>query len=668
MPTPALCSRCQSLLPARPVGGVCPACGSKLPIDTPPAEATRRTDVPAFDPHHAPTATAPDPAQLPTKADDGAGPPPPADVPPPPALPDYDGLTLLGYGGMGVVYRAVHRRTGKPAAVKFLHAAGSLDPDQRARFRTETLALARARHPGVVEVADFGEANGRPYLAMEYVPGPTLAQRLRTDPPTARRAAEIVAAVAAAVAAAHAVKVLHRDLKPGNVLLAPDDTPRVTDFGLAKLADRNDRMTVTGHVLGTPAYMAPEQALGRPAAIDERTDVFGLGATLYELLCGRPPFKADSQAESIQLALAGDVTLPGKYRPGVPAELEAVCQKCLAKDPARRYQTAQEVADELTRWLAGEPTRERPPTRLQKAGRWARRHRLKLVGAAVPLALLAAIPLAREPATDPPAGAAVPLPKPDPWEVMRATLAAGKPATLVPATGPPECYDWFLGDAPVAESLVGDRTCGFQTLSSSMLVLARDPVAESYRFSTDIRHVRAMDDTSVVGVFLGMDEVPAPGTNLQLTRWIVFEFSDYWRQLQFQFPQLKKDHAIEASDVLGVRRPGGLDLPRIGFGGFTFTPASKLDGVWRRIEADVSPEGIRLSWQADDGTMVPAFWLTADRIGRHIAGFNGDAHRPTLGDARVPDWRWNPRRPLGIYAHASAVAFRNAVLEPRPTP
>ena len=443
MPTPALCPRCQTRFDAPPLSGVCPACGSRLAPETePPASTPASVRPPGPD---APTLTAPGTHERSTLS---AGAVAPA---PPPELPGYRDLTPVGVGGMGAVYRAVQRGTDRVVAVKFVHPAWAADRGLLQRFENEAKALAKVKHAGVVQVFEVGANGGPPYFSMEYVPGGTLGQRLRAGPVPPREAAAIMAAVAGAVAAAHAEGLLHRDIKPGNVLMAGDGTPKVSDFGLAKFTAASDGPTVTGAVLGTPSYMAPEQAAGRTEEIDERTDVYGIGATLYELLTGRPPFKAENHAVTLAMVLDDEPVTPRAVKPAVPAELEAVCLKCLEKEKARRYPTAAAVADELGRWLAGKPTAVRPRTRGQKLRRWAGRNRVLLALAGVVL-LGGAVAFAA-----------------DPKRQIGWALALGRPVTLVGEKGLPRYYRWELDEVKLTVFEDADGAAGFKTQTISLL-------------------------------------------------------------------------------------------------------------------------------------------------------------------------------------------------------
>ncbi|MGC4005693.1 MAG: serine/threonine-protein kinase [Pirellulales bacterium] len=283
-----------------------------------------------------------------------------APAPSVPAL-DVPGYTIareLGRGGMGIVYHARQIRADRDVAIKVILGDSSSGGQEAARFRAEALAASRLQHPAIVAVYDVGEHAGRQFFSMEYCPGGSLAAKLAAGRLTIRESAELLHKIALGVAAAHEAGITHRDLKPGNVLLTADGTPKIGDFGLAKLhaseTDVKTELTATGAVLGTPAYMAPEQVnsarrAGPPA------DVYSLGAMLYEFLTGRHPFRGATTTDTLLLLLTEDAKPPRQLVPAIPAELEAVCLRCLEKDPQRRYPTARELAEDVSRFLNGEP-------------------------------------------------------------------------------------------------------------------------------------------------------------------------------------------------------------------------------------------------------------------------------------------------------------------------
>jgi WD40 repeat protein/tetratricopeptide (TPR) repeat protein len=291
-----------------------------------------------------------------------------------PVVPGYEIEAELGHGGMGVVYRARQLGLDRIVALKMIRAGEHPLPEELARFHVEGEAVARLSHPNIVQVFEVGTHAGRPFLCMEYVEGGSLAQRVRgsTQPP--REAAALVEVLARAVHHAHQRHVIHRDLKPGNVLLAADGTPKVADFGLARRLDGEDGHTRTGAVLGTPAYMAPEQAAGERGAVGPAADVYALGAILYELLAGRPPFLADTPLEALLLVRQEEPVPPRRLRRGLSRDLETVCLKCLEKDPRRRYASALALADDLRSFGEGRPITARPVGFAGRAWRWCRRN------------------------------------------------------------------------------------------------------------------------------------------------------------------------------------------------------------------------------------------------------------------------------------------------------
>ncbi len=290
-----------------------------------------------------------------------------------PAIPGYEAIRVLGRGGMGVVYLAWQTGLGRLAALKMIVAGEYSRPQDLDRFRAEAEALARLEHPNLVKIYEIGEHDGRPYFSMEYVDGDRLADSLRGTPLALRYAAELAETLARAAGAAHERGVVHRDLTPNNVLLTASGQPKIVDFGLAKLVIGGSDRTQSGDILGTPSYMAPEQAGGRSKDVGPAADVYALGAILYEMLTGRPPFKAQTPLDTHVQVVNDEPVTPRRLQPKVPRDLETICLNCLNKEPARRYLSAVALADDLHRYLAGEPVRARPVGTMGRAARWARR-------------------------------------------------------------------------------------------------------------------------------------------------------------------------------------------------------------------------------------------------------------------------------------------------------
>lgn len=260
----------------------------------------------------------------------------------------------LGRGGMGVVYRAYQSDLDRTVALKLLTASPFAAPDQRRRFLQEARLASRIRHPNIVTIHEVGELGGQPYFTMDLVAGTNLAALLRRGPLPVDQAVRLMVSVAKAVAHLHQHGVLHRDLKPSNILLDEEGRPCLVDFGLARAVDDGHEPTVTGTILGTPSYMPPEQAAGRVRELDERSDVYSLGAILYEMLSGRPPFQGDSPFDTVLHVLEREPLSPRTGNRAIPKDLERICLRCLEKSPQRRYASAQELAHDLERWLIGE--------------------------------------------------------------------------------------------------------------------------------------------------------------------------------------------------------------------------------------------------------------------------------------------------------------------------
>lgn len=290
-------------------------------------------------------------------------------APPLPTVDGYEILEVLGRGGMGVVYKARQLGLNRVVALKMILAGSNASPHDLARFRAEAEAVAQLAHPNIVQIYEIGEQNGCPFLALEYIGGGSLAQHLDGTPVAPRQAVELVLALARAVHHAHEKGIVHRDLKPANVLLVVDGTPKIADFGLAKRADANLAHTQTGTLLGSPSYMAPEQAAGATAKIGPPTDVYALGVILYELLTGRPPFKGATILETIEQVREHEPVPPRFLLPKTPRDVEIICLKCLEKSPRRRYESAAELAADLNAFLQGEPISAHMPTLLGQVAR-----------------------------------------------------------------------------------------------------------------------------------------------------------------------------------------------------------------------------------------------------------------------------------------------------------
>src|SRR5437764_3732525 len=287
---------------------------------------------------------------------------------------DYELLEEIGRGGQGVVYRAHQKSLNRTVALKVIGLGHWATQAHLKRFRLEAEAAASLEHPGIVPIHEVGERDGSCYFSMKFIEGGQLDEVIRREPMQVRRAVELIAKVARTIHYAHERGILHRDIKPGNILLDAKGEPHLTDFGLARLVESESSVTQTLDVLGTPSYMAPEQAVGNNAAVSSTTDVYGLGAVLYHLLTNRPPFFGATTYETVHLLLETEPRQPRFLNPKVDRDLSTICLKCLEKDPQRRYSSALALAEDLERWLKHEPIRARRTGLFTRGRKWVRRN------------------------------------------------------------------------------------------------------------------------------------------------------------------------------------------------------------------------------------------------------------------------------------------------------
>ena len=285
----------------------------------------------------------------------------------------YELLQEIGRGGMGVVFKARQKGLERTVAIKMILASHLASAEHVRRFQVEAKAAASLRHPHIVHIHEVGQLHGQHYFAMEYIEGVSLATRIAKEPMEVESAARIVAKVARAVSHLHQQGIVHRDLKPSNILLDAEGEPYVTDFGLAKVFASGAEATTTGVIAGTPSYMAPEQAIGHSGDVGPTSDVYSLGAILYELLTGRPAFRADTPLDTLLQVLAREPTRPRRLNRRIPRALELICLKCLEKSPRNRYPSAEALANDLDHFLKGEVLDARPPHLAQEFVRWVRR-------------------------------------------------------------------------------------------------------------------------------------------------------------------------------------------------------------------------------------------------------------------------------------------------------
>jgi serine/threonine protein kinase len=529
----------------------------------------------------------------------------------------YEIQEEVAQGGMGVVYKARDSELGRVVALKMLQAGVLARPDEVERFHREARAAAQLRHPHIVPILDIGQVGPLHYFTMTFAPGGSLSRHMErfADPP---RAALLVEKVARAVHHAHANGVLHRDLKPGNVLLDEADEPLVGDFGLAKLLDSNVELTQAGQLIGTPAYMAPEQAGGRQGQVTAGADVWSLGVLLYELLTGQRPFPGGGREATIHLILTATPAAPRSLNPALDPVLEAVVLKCLEKDLGRRYASAGALADDLANWRGGQQTVARPPRWPRRAWKAVRRHPRWGTAAALLLLGLGAV-------------AAYHVLPPPPEKNKPAPTA---PISFLDGKGRLRLHRWVVGKGELT-TIQGKEIRLESKDTLSLVEFVKKAPWERYRFEAQVRD--RSRTTLEVGIYVGYSKKVF---GKRVAHWFgELSYADNPRAPRPQF------------NLVRYLSPGGqLDLVSPGFD----IPIKPVWGKWRSLALEVTPTRIFASW---------------DDLSCHLPG--GIDPDTLIKRVSVP-WRnpvgqgihFRPRGGLGIFCYRGSASFRQVIVRP----
>jgi serine/threonine-protein kinase len=593
-----------------------------------------------------------------------------------PDLPGYEVLGKLGEGGMGVVYKVRNLAIGRVEALKMIRGQVSLHTHALQRFQLEIRATAQFEHPRVVRVYAVGQHDGVPYFTMEYVESGSLAQHMRRFLANPGSAVALIAKVARAVHYLHTKNIVHRDLKPANILLKEEhDEPLVSDFGLARLFDgeieqagrehpgADARLTQAGAVMGTAAYMAPEQAAGQTDKLTAATDVWALGVVLYELLTGHRPFEGKDSASVRDAVLTAAPPPPRAYQARIGLDLEAICLRCLEKNPQRRYATAQALVDDLERLQRGDPILpERLPRRVFRK---VRRHKAASAIAAVcgVLVLIIAFLVSDYRPAQPPdktAAAEANL------KTVLAEVATGRRVDLIPTLGPPGAYRWASRGIHDALSEAADKPFSVNATSFALLELLPANPLQRCRLTLDVHHDGGAKDGEVGIYFSYSKQFSAQGLPIHCFCGISFnDVTPVWEnlppmeenlpkpanQMRLQSFLLIQKAAEESTGLMRHRGPPGLST--------NFKPAGLTNPTpWRTLEVDLLPDQIRVAW---DHLPLPP--VPRARLQSSMKFAIGKSPLKPLQEPQLL-----PKEALGLYVYGATAWFRRCSIEALPDP
>jgi serine/threonine protein kinase len=604
---------------------------------------------------------------------------PPAPASYPSTVGKYTILEEGQAGGMGIVYKARDGELDRIVALKVIKGGVLAREEEIARFHREARAVARLNHPNIISVYEIGQERGCPYFTMAFAWGGSLAQRRErfADP---RLAAALLETIARAVHHAHERGILHRDLKPANILFDENDSPLVSDFSLAKFTDSSQELTQSGALLGTPSYMAPEQASGHSEQIAVQTDVWALGVMLYELLTGRQPFKGTNHEELLRKVRTTEPQRPRSVNRYLDRALETVVLKCLEKEPSRRYASAEALADDLARWLRGEPVLARPPSWQMQAGRSMRRLRRPAFQLGAVVVLFPLLWLAwrgSSPAVLSEKTSEEKLPKEMAQLLER--LQKGEKVTLIGKSGAPPAQRWLPNKFGTLRprTKIDDPFCIIGGTSASMLELL-PATPKSFRVRAQVQHLESIDQEDMPRGYVGIyfDHRAHLEGESRTDGFFRLAFNDRTATAPIQknaLPQSK----LGLNFVFHQKQGKDLPIQQI-FDGEVyqpFVPAGKANPMpWRSLMVEVSPEQIRTFWEGQlvksflkktgaNGAVENEVGCDPRRILQRAALQTG--HREFLPQPR-PDTGTALSGGLGFYVQQGVAAFRYVEIKPLP--
>jgi serine/threonine-protein kinase len=569
---------------------------------------------------------------------------------------DYELLEEIGRGGMSVVYKAQQLSLNRHVAVKMIRADRLTTEADLRRFRHEAETVARLDHPGTVPIYEVGQwdAEGLDapilYFSMKLLEGGDLTALCRAGPEDVdqRRVAHLLASAARALHHAHEQGIVHRDLKPSNILLDREGQAHVTDFGLALSLERDLSLTQTGAIVGTPGYMSPEQASGH-RDLTPATDVYGLGAVLYALLTGRPPFKGNSTLDTLLHVKERDPDPPSLWNWSLDRTLEAICLKCLAKEPGQRYASAAALADDLENWLAGEPTVARPERWSGKVRRILRRQRSKAVVAAT-VALTGTVLIAASTLFQGPSpGEKEARRQQEALESMQRDLAAGKPVQLIGDTGAPRYFQWRSAEPTQMTSKAADDAFVIQSWKYGVLELLPDPMHDSYRIRAQIRHDHSNGKEGLVGIYFCYSNAGPDGSMVH--RFFKVEFRDRYDPGE---PDERRDIPHEVLFALHSHHEPSMIPRTVKPGVNAFFQPSEISvrlPEFRDLMVEIRPGDVRVFWE--DRALSQPF------SGKLREKWLQQFTKLTALDAEFP-----LRGGMGLFVDQSSASFRNVSVEP----